>query len=243
MFDSFLTPEMAAAFGLAFAAGLMRGYTGFGTPIFLGPIYAVLFGPQATVPLMILMEIGVVVQMVPVAWPKADLREIAALALGCAIMLPVGAALLTVLDPGLVKKCIGFMTVFFVAMLWFGWRYRGPRTAPARLIFGGISGFTNGLTAIGAPPVILYYAGNRDIDSMRANLIVYFSSITLIAVPSFFYFGLVTWETVWRCVILTPPHLLGIAVGSRLFHGTSEKMYIRAALVTLLVSGLVGIFG
>jgi len=39
------------------------------------------------------------------------------------------------------------------------------------------------------------------------------------------------------------PHLIAVAIGSRLFHGTSEKMYIRAALLTLLVSGLVGIFG
>src|SRR5260221_201035 len=37
MLDNLLTAEMATALGLAFAAGLMRGYTGFGTPIFLGP--------------------------------------------------------------------------------------------------------------------------------------------------------------------------------------------------------------
>jgi hypothetical protein len=243
MLDTLLTPQLGVAFVLAATAGFMRGYTGFGTPIFLSPLYAVLFGPQATVPLLILMEISVVVQMVPRAWPKADLRELSALSLGCFLFLPFGALALGILDPNLVKKVIGLMTCFFVAMLWFGWRYRGPRGAAIRFMFGGVSGFCNGLTAIGAPPVVLYYAGHRDIVSMRANLIVYFASITLIAVPSFFYFGLVTWETIWRCVILTPPHLIGVAVGTRLFHGTSEKTYIRAALVTLLVSGLVGVFG
>jgi len=145
---------------------------------------------------MVLMEVGVVAQMVPVAWPKADLREIAALSIGCAIMLAVRGGDADRLDPNLVKKCIGLMTVFFVAMLWFGWRYRGPRTAVARVVVGGVSGFCNGLTSIGAPPVILYYVGSRAIDAMRANLIVYFSSITLVAVPSFFYFGLVSWETI-----------------------------------------------
>jgi len=29
----------------------------------------------------------------------------------------------------------------------------------------------------------------------------------------------------------------------RLFHGTSEKFYIRASLITLLVAGVVGLLG
>jgi hypothetical protein len=239
VFDFLLTPQSYAAFVLAFIAGLMRGYTGFGTPIFLSPIYAVLFGPQATVPLLIIMEIGVMVQMVPWAWHKAEWREVAGLAVGCAVMLPVGALALSVLDPAIVKKAIGLMTLSFVAMLWFGWRYRGPRNTAVRIVVGGLSGFSNGLTGIGAPPAILYFmTGDRDIVSIRANLIIYFAFITLIAVPSFLYLGLVTWETVGRWVVLTPPSLAGIAIGSRLFHGTTEKMYVRASLIVLTVAGV-----
>jgi uncharacterized membrane protein YfcA len=240
--DFLLTPQTYAAFVLAFGAGLMRGYTGFGTPIFLAPIYAVLFGPQATVPLLIIMEIGVVVQMVPWAWKKASFREIAGMAAGCAPMLPLGALALSVLDPGIVKKAIGAVTLFCVAMLALGWRYTGPRNTAVRVVAGGLSGFSNGLTGIGAPPAILYFmSGDRDIISIRANLIIYFAFITLIAVPSFVYLGLVTWETVGRWAVLTPPSLAGIAIGSRLFHGTSERAYIRAALVVLAVAGIVAL--
>lgn len=242
MLDFLLTPQTYIAFGLALIAGLMRGYTGFGTPIFLSPLYAVLFGPQATVPLLIIMEVPVVVQMVPPAWRKADLRQIAGLAAGCAVMLPVGATMLSVLDPGIVRKAIGLMTLSFVAMLWFGWRYTGPRNAAVRVAVGGISGFTNGLTGIGAPPAVLYFmSGDSEITGIRANLIIYFAFITLIAVPSFIYLGLVTWETVARCVLLTPPNLTGIAIGTRFFHGTSEKAYVRAALVVLLIAGVVAL--
>lgn len=242
--DFLLTPQTYAAFALAGLAGLMRGYTGFGTPIFLAPLYAVLFGPQATVPLLIIMEIAVVVQMAPAAWPVADKREIAGFVAGCAPMLPAGALALHILDPGLVKKAIGLMTIGFVAMLWFGWRYRGKRTTALRVVLGGLSGFANGLTGIGALPAVLYYvSGDKGIVHMRANLIVYFAFIPMVAVPAFIYLGLVNAETVWRCVVLTVPHLTGIAIGSRLFHGTSEKLYIRAALLTMAVSGLVGLFG
>ena len=244
MLDYLLTPQTYAAFVLAFIAGLMRGYTGFGTPIFLSPIYAVLFGPQATVPLLVTMEIGVMVQMVPPAWHKAEWNHVAGLAVGCAVMLPVGALALSVLDPAVVKKAIGLMTLSFVAMLWFGWRYKGPRNMAVRVAVGGISGFTNGLTGIGAPPAILYFmTGDRDIATVRASLIIYFAFITLIAVPSFLYFGLVNWQTVGRWCVLTPPSLVGIAIGSRMFHGTSERAYTRAALAILIVASVVALAG
>lgn len=242
--DALLTTELLIAFALAFFGGTIRGYTGFGTPIFLAPIYAVLFGPQATVPLMILMEVGIMAQMVPAALQRTDWPELRGLLLGCLPMLPVGGLMLGIIDPELGKKVIGLVTGSFVAALWWGWRYRGPRTLPVRVAIGAVSGFSNGLTGIGGPPVILYYlSGGKDIAAIRANLVIYFAFITLIAVPFFIYAGLVTSETVWRWLILTPPLLLGVALGSYLFRRTSERSFIRAALLTLLAAALVGIFG
>lgn len=244
MADTVLTLPMLAAFLLAFAGGTIRGFTGFGTPIFLAPLYAVVFGPQAAVPLLIILEIGIVVQMVPTALRQADWPELRGLLLGCLPMLPLGGLMLSVLDPNLVKKIIGLVTAAFVAALWWGWRYRGPRTLPVRAAIGAVSGFSNGLTGIGGPPVILYYlSGDKDIAGMRANLTIYFSFITAIAVPFFVMAGLVTMETLIRWAVLTPPVLAGVAVGSRFFQGASRSVFMRAALLTLLVSALVGIFG
>jgi uncharacterized protein len=242
--ETLLTLPMLAAVVLAFAGGTIRGYTGFGTPIFLAPIYAVLFGPQAAVPLLIIMEIGVMVQMVPAALRQTDWPELRGLLLGCLPLLPVGGLMLSVLDPHLVKKIIGLVTAAFVAALWWGWRYRGPRSLPVRTAIGAVSGFSNGLTGIGGPPVILYYiSGDKDIAGIRANLVIYFAFITVIAVPFFVYAGLVTVETLLRWAVLTPPLLIGVAVGSRFFQGTSRQLFMRAALLTLLVAALVGIFG
>lgn len=242
--ETLLTPQMLIAFVLAFAGGAIRGFTGFGTPIFLAPIYAVLFGPQAAVPLLIIMEVGIVVQMVPAALRQTDWPELRGLLLGCLPMLPVGGLMLGVLDPNLVKKIIGLVTASFVAALWWGWRYRGPRSLPVRMAVGAVSGFSNGLTGIGGPPVILYYlSGDKAIGGVRANLVIYFGFITVVAVPFFLYAGLVTVETVLRWAMLTPPLLAGVAVGSRFFQGTSRQAFMRAALLTLLVAALVGIFG
>jgi uncharacterized protein len=242
--DTLFTGEMLAAFVLAVAGGTIRGYTGFGTPLFLAPIYAVLFGPQATVPLMIIMELGITAQLVPGAIRRTDWPEMRGLLLGCLPMLPIGGLTLSIIDPEIGKKVIGFVTAAFVAALWWGWRYRGPRTWPVRAGVGAVSGFSNGLTGIGGPPAILYYlSGEKDIAAIRSNLVIYFAFITAVAVPFFIFQGLVTAETWWRWLVLTPPLLVGVALGSRLFQRTTERSFIRAALLTLLASALVGIFG
>ena len=99
-------------------------------------------------------------------------------------------------------------------------------------------------TVYSIPPVILYYlSGNKAIGPIRANLIVYYSFITCVAVPFFIYQGYVTWETFARWVVLTPPVLAGVYWGSHFFHGTNAKTFLRWSLATLLVSALVGIFG
>ena len=67
--------------------------------------------------------------------------------------------------------------------------------------------------------------------------------MTVLIVPVFAYRGLVTGETLWRCVVVTPPLLLGVAVGMRLFHGTSERRYVNAALLVLLTGALIGLIG
>jgi len=133
---------------------VIRGFTGFGTPLFLAPTYAVLFGPAATVPLIILQEIGATLLTIRDAWPRADHREMSGFLLGCIPTMPIGAALLGILDPNLVKKVMSFITLAFVAALWSGWRYRGPRTVPVRVGLGALSGLTTGLAGIGGPPVV-----------------------------------------------------------------------------------------
>jgi uncharacterized protein len=237
-------PELLAAAGLAVIGGVIRGFTGFGTPLFLAPTYAVLFGPAATVPLIILQEIGATLLTIRDAWPRADRQEMSGFLLGCIPMMPIGAALLGILDPNLVKKVMSFITLAFVAALWSGWRYRGPRTAPVRVGLGALSGLTTGLAGIGGPPVVLYHvSGDKDPAAIRGNLVVYFSILTVVIVPVFAYRGLVTVETLWRCVVVTPPLLLGVAVGMRLFHGATERRYVNAALLVLLTGAVIGLIG
>jgi uncharacterized membrane protein YfcA len=184
--------ELLLAAALALVGGVIRGFTGFGTPLFLAPTYAVLFGPVGTVPLLILQEIGPTLLTIREALPHTDRREVRDLLLGCIPAMPVGVVLLGILDPELVKDVMSFITLAFVAALWTGWRYRGPRTLPVRVGVGALSGLGNGLAGIGGPPLVLYHvSGDKNAAAIRGNIIVYFTAVTVVILPIFIYFDLV----------------------------------------------------
>ncbi len=240
--DPLFPNELLIATLLAFIGGIIRGFTGFGTPLFLAPLYALMFGPAAAVPIMILQEVGAVVQTFRESWPKTDRPEVASLLIGCAALLPVGVLMLNILDPDLVRIAMSLLTLAFVVVLWFGWRYRGPRTLPVRIGVGALSGFTAGFTGIGGPPIVLYFvSGEKSIALVRANLVIYFAGLTLIIVPLFAYLGLITLQILWFSVVLSVPLMLGIVVGTHLFRGATEQRYIRGALVVLVVSAVFGL--
>src|SRR5262245_49077910 len=175
-----------------------------------------MFGPAAAVPLVILQDIGPTLLTIRDALQHTDRRELSGLLLGCIPALPVGVVLLGILDPGLVKNVMSAITVVFVVVLWTGWRYRGPRTAPVRVGVGVLSGLGTGLAGIGGPPLVLYHvSGDKSAAAIRGNIVVYFTVVTIVIVPVFIYLGLVTGETLWRCAVVTPPLLLGTAIGMR----------------------------
>ena len=68
--------RLPAAVTATIVAGLMRGYSGFGTAVILAPVYSLLWGPRAGVPVMLLMELLVSLQLVPSALKDADRRVV-----------------------------------------------------------------------------------------------------------------------------------------------------------------------
>ena len=115
---------LAAAFATAIA-GLMRGYAGFGTAVILAPIYSVLWGPKAGVPIMLLMELIVSIQLLPKALKDADKRVILPIGGTAALMTPLGAYILITADGEVLRRAIGAFVLVFGGLLLSGWRYHG----------------------------------------------------------------------------------------------------------------------
>lgn len=155
-------PAIAAAFAVTMAAGLMRGFAGVGSGILMAPFFAVLFGPVATVTVIMSMEIVVTAQLLPATRRHIDWRVIGPMAGAAALAMPIGTWALLSLDPDVSARVIGGVVLVFAAVLLRGWRYDGAKPLPATVAVGGFSSALMALTSLGNPPAMVYLLSGRD---------------------------------------------------------------------------------
>jgi len=224
-------------------AGLMRGYAGFGTAIILAPIYSVLWGPLAGVPVMLLMELVVSLQLMPRAMREADHRVILPIGAAAAVATPLGAYVLLAADPETLRRAIGGLVLVFGFLLLSGWRYHGARPLGLNLAVGTAAGLLKGATGMSGPPVILYLlAGPEEAKRHRANLIFFFGLIAVISVVVPLLAGLVDGPVLLRLLILLPVLMGFVRVGAALFGVVPVRFYKPFALVLLTTAGSIALF-
>lgn len=218
----------------------MRGYSGFGTAVLLAPSYSVLWGPRVGIPVMLLMELAVSLQLLPKALGEANRRVILPIGGAAALATPLGASILLTADQDLLRRCIGGFVLFFGLLLMSGWRYHGSRPLGLNLAVGTLAGLLKGATGMSGPPVILYLlAGPEAAKQHRANLILFFATIAVISVIPPALGGLMGWATVAKVLLLLPVLLLCVPLGAKLFQIVSDRWYRRAALCFLVATGVI----
>lgn len=224
-------------------AGLMRGYAGFGTAIILAPIYSVLWGPLAGVPVMLLMELLVSLQLLPRAFRDADKRVIIPIGGAAALATPLGAYVLLAADPEILRRAIGGLVLVFGFLMLSGWRYHGARPFGLNVAVGTAAGLLKGATGMSGPPVILYLlAGPEEAKRHRANLILFFGLIAVISVVVPLLAGLIDGPVLLRFLIMLPVLMVFVRVGAALFGVVPVRFYKPFALALLTTAGSIALF-
>jgi len=225
-------------------AGLMRGYSGFGTAVILAPVYSLLWGPRAGVPVMLLMELVVSVQLLPSALKEADRRVVLPLGGAAAVATPLGAWILFTVDGEALRRFIGGFVLVFGLLLMSGWRYHGSRPLGLNIAIGTLAGLLKGSTGMSGPPVILYLlAGLEEAKRHRANLIMFFATIAIVSVIAPVLGGLVDMTALVRLAVMLPLMAVSVPMGARLFHVIPVRLYRPFAMGVLLAAGALALFG
>lgn len=236
--------RLPAAILATIIAGLMRGYSGFGTAVILAPVYSLLWGPRAGVPIMLLMELLVSLQLIPSAIKDADRRVVLPLGGAAALATPFGAWILLTADGEALRRFIGGFVLCFGLLLMTGWRYHGSRPLGLNLAVGTVAGLLKGSTGMSGPPVILYLlAGLEEARRHRANLIVFFATIAVISVIPPLVGGLIDLAVLVRLAVLLPLMATAVPIGVRLFRVIPDRLYRPFAMGVLLVAGGLALFG
>ncbi len=218
--------KLAVAGAVIALAGVVRGFSGFGSALILTPALSALYGPVVGVPIVIVLEVALSFQLLPAAWPRCDQRQVGLMTLAAMPGIPLGAWILGRSDPEVLRWAISGGILLFLSALLLGLRRKGLATWPGLALAGALSGVTNGASGIGGPPVVLYYlAGQSIAATIRANVIVFFFAIDLVTLPWLWAQGLLQLGTFMAAAVTLPAAMIGVWFGSRLFRRASERIF------------------
>ena len=233
-----LESSWMAALVVVAAAGLIRGITGFGGAMVMAPLLGLMLGPVPAVVIALALETAAAAVILPEAWRHMGRRTLLLLALPACAAVPIGASLLTSLDPVLARRLIGGTVVLFSSLLLTGFRYDGAPRRTTSVALGSIAGLLIGATSVGAPPVILYLLSGPDPHAVtRANLIAFISLTSAAGVAALIAAGAISLELAAITLALGVPYLVGTWIGGRLSRRFSEKLARRFALALMLAIG------
>jgi uncharacterized membrane protein YfcA len=215
-------------------AGMVRGFSGFGSAMIMVPVLAVLYGPLVAVPIALALEMAVSLPLVPPAAKLVDWRRIGPLIAAACASVPLGIWLLRSLDASSVRYVFSAIIILAVILLATGWRYTGRPGVVPTLATGLLSGVMNGVAGMAGPPVVFFYlAGSGAAATSRASFIIFFAVVDLFAVIIFALDDSFTRDGVILAAVLAAPFVLGGLIGARIFKAASERFFRIVALVTL----------
>ncbi len=221
-------------------AGLIRGFSGFGTALAFMPGAGALVTPAVALPVMIIIDTVPILPFLPRAIRHCNKRDVVLLVAGCAVTVPIGVWLLLVLDPVVMRWAIVTIILVLVAALAFNLRYRGQPTTVLTFATGLVSGIFGGMAGLSGPPVIIMWlAGQNNAERVRANTMVFLASLTVITGTTLFLNGLFTLRAIAYGIALMPFYGLGLFLGARLFPLASERTFRRVAFALIALGAII----
>ena len=240
----FLTLEISVAFATSLLSGLIRGYTGFASGLFLVPIFAIIFGPIEGIAIAAIVSSIGGIQLLPKALKAADWGVLMPPLVAAAITCFLTVGFLVSNDPATIKKLMGGFLIFAAALLIGGWKYNGPRSSYAGVCAGMLSG--GALGGLGVPAgqffALYFVSSNGNPITQRAHIVVSAGLTIIFFLLGLIYAGKIVVETLIFAAILTPVFLLGVWAGAKLFQILPLTWFTSVVAWLVAVTGVTILF-
>lgn len=222
---------LALLLAITLAASLARGFSGFGAALIFVPMASAVLGPKLAAPILLVTDAIMTAWMIPPAFRRAERGQVAVMAAGAALGLPLGIWALTRLEPLTLRWAIAALVAAMLGLLASGWRYRGQPRGWLSMAVGLVSGLGSGAAQIGGPPVVAYWLGGAaQAAQVRANIVLFFAISTLMGGVGYLAGGLITGPSLALSALIAPVYGLGSWAGGRMFGLASEATFRRICL-------------
>ena len=190
--------------------------------------------------ILLLVNLPAEVYVVTASWRRVAWREVLLVMTGVAAGIPLGSWLLSSGDLGALLTLLGLVMVMVGGVFQLS-PNRPPRPVPAWTAppVGLVSGVLTGLFGTGGPPLIVYsQLRGDDKTAFRGTLMAIFLMMTLVRVPTYAAFGLITAPRLWSSLALLPAAMLGALVGDRIHLRIDEATFRRLVNLGLVAIGI-----
>ena len=225
----------------AFAAGLARGFSGFGVGLVFMPLGAAVLGPKLAVASLLIFDLIVAAPTTLRGVRFEGLKPLLPIWIGLSAATPVGALAAAQLDPAGVRW---FVSVFIACVLIFltsGWRPRVENRPRSSFAVGIAGGFMGGLAALNGIVVVTYWmATGMEPRNLRANLLTLFCVTSIGSIVAFIWAGMLTPQALRIAAILVVPYATGSLLGTALFPLASPQTFRRIVYGMIAGSMVIG---
>ncbi len=218
------------------AAGIVRGFTGFGSALVMVPVMALLWSPAEAVTTALGLGFVGSFQLVPRALPQARWRDLGPMAGATLLFTPLGTMILIGVEADLVRKIIAALILAITLVMLRGWQYRGPRGPLPSFAAGATGAVINGVAAIGGPAAVIYLMSlKEDVATQRANIVIQVSLMGVIGLSYLTLAGQVAGRDLLHIAALAVPMLIGTWTGGRLFLHLPAAAFRKIVMWVLVV--------
>jgi len=230
------------ALAVAVLAGVVRGFSGFGSALIYMPLISAVYDPKVAAVTLLLIDTAGAAPFAVRAFPHCTWREVLPIFIAAAVAVPFGAMALKVIDPVVLRWLIAVLVLSLLAVLLSGWRYHGRPKLPITIGVGLFSGFGGGAVQIAGPAVIVYWLGaNNSAATVRANVLVYFLLLDALLCAVYFWQALFTETLFALSLLLAAPFFVATAAGAVLFRGASDILYRRIASAIIAAAAILSL--
>lgn len=233
---------------IVFLAGVVRGFAGFGFSALCVAGLTLFLPPAQVVPPIFVLEVLASITLLREGLRNADWNWLGWLALGNALLIPVGLLLLAYLPETPLRMLIGSLLLLSAGLMRSGHAFALSPTRGLRLVTGMASGLINGLCAMGGTVVVLLLSTTQMAPRvLRATLVMLFllgdlyalGWAGLLSLGDGSTMALISQDTLTWTAAMAPAMLAGMWVGQHAFSGVSPERFRQQVLNLLLLIGLV----
>lgn len=224
------------------AAGIVRGFSGFGTALIFVPIASLFLTSAQVIALMTMTGVASSGALLPKAWGTAERTEVWIMAGAALVTVPLGLWLLAQLDQVAIRWTVTVIASLMLLALVTGWRFHGQITKRGLLAIGGAAGVFGGMTGLTGPAVILFYLSSvTRVEIVRANTILFLAALDVVIVANLMWQGMTDMTLFVLAGFLAVPYFITTLIGQRLFDPTYEKLYRLAAYAVIALAVITGL--